>query len=105
MTELINKYVEACDTCLRAKPKLQTTHKELKPNKTPERRWGTITMDFVMPLPKSEGHTGVLVVVDQLTKMVHFIPVARDISVVETAEAVMRNIVKIHGLPNKIISD
>jgi hypothetical protein len=29
--------------------------KQLKPTETPERRWGTISMDFIMPLPTSEG--------------------------------------------------
>ena len=31
-------------------------------------------MDFIEQLPPSEGHTDILVIVDQLTKQVIFIP-------------------------------
>jgi len=75
MTELINRYVEACNNCIRSKPKLAQSYKQLQPNETPSRRWGTISMDFIMPLPKSNNATGILVVVDRLTKMAHFIAI------------------------------
>jgi len=75
------------------------------PNETPKRRWGTISMDFIMPLPKSEGFTAVLVVVDRLTKMAHFISTRRDITATKTAEELMKHVFKIHGLPDKIILD
>jgi len=58
-----------------------------------------------MPLPKSDGYTGILVVMDQLTKMSHFIPIRRDITAIETVETLMKHIFKNHGLPDKIISD
>lgn len=62
-------------------------------------------MDFIMPLPKSEGFTGILVVVDRLTKMAHFIPISKDITAMETVDTLMKNVYKLHGLPDKIISD
>jgi hypothetical protein len=64
MAVLIKKYTQACNTCLRAKPKLGNKLQELSPNTTPTRRWGEITMDFIMPLPESEWQTGILVIVD-----------------------------------------
>ncbi len=105
MSQFINKYVEACDNCLRSKPKLHSAYKQLKPNETPERRWGMISMDFIMPLPKSEGYTGILVVMDRLTKMAHFIPIKKTIDSIETAQTLMKQVFKLHGLPDKIISD
>lgn len=62
-------------------------------------------MDFVMPLPKSKGFTGILVVVDRLTKMAHFIAVKKEITALETAETLMKNVFKLHRLPDKVISD
>jgi len=105
MSQFIDKYVEACDNCIRSKPRISQGFKQLKPNETPDRRWGTISMDFIMPLPKSEGNTGILVVVDRLTKMAHFITIKKEITALETAETLMRNVFKLHGLPDKIISD
>jgi len=103
MSQFIDKYVEACDICIRSKPRISQGFKQLKPNETPERRWGTITMDFIMPLPRSEGNTGILVVVDRLTKMAHFIAIRKEITALETAEILMRNMFKLHRLPDKII--
>ena len=62
-------------------------------------------MDFIMPLPKSNNYTGILVVVDWLTKMAHFIPTRKDITATETTEELMKHVFKHHGLPDKIISD
>ncbi|MCI88515.1 retrotransposon protein, partial [Trifolium medium] len=42
----------------------------------PEWKWDGITMDFVSGLPRtSKGHDMILVVVDRLTKSVHFIAI------------------------------
>lgn len=38
------------------------------------RPWVAITLDLIVELPVSAGHTVVLAVVDQLTKMAHFTP-------------------------------
>jgi hypothetical protein len=89
MSQFIDRYIEACDNCMRSKPKIREGYKQLKPNETPERRWGTISMDFVMPLPNSEGYTGILVVVDRLTKMAHFMPVQKEITAMETTNTLM----------------
>ncbi len=105
MAQFIDRYIEACNNCLRSKPKLHDAYKSLRPNETPKRRWGTISMDFVMPLPKSKGYTGILVVVDRLTKMAHFLPIRKDITAMETVKELMKHIFKLHGLPDKIISD
>jgi len=34
-----------------------------------------ILVDFITKLPLAQGYNSILVVVDQLTKMVHFIPI------------------------------
>jgi len=45
------------------------------------------------------------VVVDRLTKMVHFIPTKKKISVEGLARLFRDNVWKLHGLPEIIISD
>ena len=46
-----------------------------------------------------------LTVVDQYTKMAHFLPCTKEISSEETTETVMREVCRHHGLPDSIISD
>jgi len=51
------------------------------PNLIPEKPWAHILVDFITKLPLVQGYDSILVVVDQLTKMVHFIPTMEKTSV------------------------
>jgi len=62
-------------------------------------------MDFITDLPKSEGYDIILVVIDQMTKMSHFIPCSKDLEERQFAYLFMKEIVRLHGLPHDIISD
>jgi len=44
------------------------------PNSIPEKVWTYISADFITKLPLAQGYDSILVVVDRLTKMVHFVP-------------------------------
>ena len=50
------------------------------PNSIPEKLWIHISADFITKLPLAQGYNSILVVVDQLTKIVHFIPTTEKIS-------------------------
>jgi len=43
------------------------------PNLIPERPWMHISADFITKLLLAQGYDSILVVVDRLTKIVHFI--------------------------------
>ena len=63
-------------------------------------------MDFVHGLPRSsEGHTGVWVIVDRLTKSAHFLPIPGKIPVSRLARLYVKEIVRLHGVPVSIVSD
>lgn len=62
-------------------------------------------MDFVTKLPVSDGFDSILVVVDKFSKMTHFIPCMEAIDAEGVAKLIMKNIVRLHGLPNSIVSD
>jgi len=62
-------------------------------------------MDFITDLPKSNGYDTILVVIDRLTKMSHFIPCSKDLDAWQFANIFMKEIVWLHGLPHGIISD
>ena len=48
----------------------------LQPLSIPDRAWKSISMDFIVRLPKSNGMTIIFVVCDRYTKYAHFIPLA-----------------------------
>jgi hypothetical protein len=63
-------------------------------------------MDFIVDLPRtSTGYDSIWVIVDRLTKVAHFIPVKTTYSGARLAELYMAQIVCLHGVPKKIVSD
>jgi len=75
------------------------------PNLIPEKLWTHISADFITKLPLAQGYDSILVVVDQLTKMVHFIPTTEKTSTERLAKLFRDNVWKLHRLPESIISD
>ena len=63
-------------------------------------------MDFFMPIPESKNkRNAILVVVDRLMKMAHFILTTDKVTAKETAELFLQNVFRYHGLPDNIVSD
>jgi hypothetical protein len=63
-------------------------------------------MDFVVGLPKTQkGHDSIWVIVDRLTKVTHFLPVQTTYGGEKLAKLYIENIVKLHGVPSRIVLD
>jgi hypothetical protein len=63
-------------------------------------------MDFIVRLPETlDGHDAILVVVDRLSKMAHFIPTHTKVDADEAAQLFFTHIFRLHGLPSSIVSD
>jgi hypothetical protein len=63
-------------------------------------------MNFIVDLPRTlSGYDSIWVIVDQLTKVAHFIPVKTTYFGPQLAELYMSRIVCLHGVPKKIVSD
>ena len=75
------------------------------PNSIPEKPWTHISADFITKLPLAQGYNSILVVVDRLTKIVHFIPTTEKTSAEGLARLFRDNIWKLHRLLESIISD
>src|ERR1700753_1153854 len=101
----VNKYVSTCDACQRNKQRHSRLQGTLKPLPVPKGPWQSVSMDFIVELPKSDGYDTVLVVVDRLTKMAHFIPTTTKIDAKGTAQLLLDNVWRLHGTPLDVISD
>ena len=63
-------------------------------------------MDFIVRLPMTAWrHDVIMVTVDRLTKVAHFTPIRSSYNVASMADFFMCDIVRLHGIPQKIISD
>jgi hypothetical protein len=63
-------------------------------------------MDFFVGLPKTlNGHDAIWVIIDRLTKSVHFIPIKVTDPVPKLVELYIREIVRLSGIPVSIVSD
>jgi hypothetical protein len=102
----IAEYVSLCDTCQRVKAEHQRPAGLLQPLKILEWKWEEIGMDFIVGLPCTQArYDSIRVIVDWLRKVAHFIPVKTTYSGAKLIELYMSQIVRLHGVPKKIVSD
>jgi len=64
-----------------------------------------ILADFITKLLLAQGYDSILVVVDRLTKIVHFISTTEKMSAGELVRLFRDNVWKLHGLLESIILD
>jgi hypothetical protein len=67
--------------------------------------WTDISLDFIEALPRIKGKSVILTVVDRFSKYCHFIPLAHPYSAESVAQAFFSDIVRLHGMPQSMVSD
>ena len=106
----VEAYVKGCDVCLASKAVRHKPYGDLQSLPVPTHRWKDLSMDFVTGLPistdwKGDSYHSILVIVDWLTKMVHYEPVKITIDTPGLAEVIIDVVVQYHGLPDSIVTD
>nr|GEW78505.1 reverse transcriptase domain-containing protein [Tanacetum cinerariifolium] len=95
-----------CLTCAKVKAEHQNPSDLLFQPEIPQWKWENITMDFVTKLPKTlTGQDTIWVIVDHLTKYVHFLPMKETDSMDNLTRQYLKEVVSRHGVPVSIISD
>ncbi|HEY9805774.1 MAG TPA: RNase H-like domain-containing protein, partial [Candidatus Obscuribacterales bacterium] len=70
----VEHWVQTCDVCQHNKGD-RRNRGLLQPVQIPQRAWDSVGMDLITQLPEtSDKHDAIIVFVDRLTKMVHFVP-------------------------------
>src|SRR6266540_1625101 len=101
----IEKYVQRCITCHKAKSKLNH-HGLYTPLPVLNAPWEDINMDFVLGLPKTKrGRDSIFVVVDRFSKMAHLFSCYKTDDAVHIVDLFFKEIVRLHGMPSTIVSD
>ena len=105
MKVAVENFVKQCAICQQAKHELCNKPGLLQPLPDPHSPWQAISMDFIEGLPKSDGYSAILVVVDRLTKVSHFLPLKHPFTAASVAKVFLNTVVRLHGLPLFIVLD
>jgi transposase InsO family protein len=101
----VEQFCKTCSICQTTKTSTAKPKGLLHSLPVPEAPWQSISMDFVGPFPECMGYDYLLVVICRLTSLVHLIPTATTAKATEVAWIFLKDIVRIHGLPESIVSD
>ena len=106
----VESYVRGCDICLVSKTVCHKPYGDLQSLPIPTHQWKDLSMDFVTSLSlsadwKGDNYDSILVIVDRLTKMMHYKPVKVTIDAPRLAEVIIDVVVRYHGLPDSIVTD
>jgi transposase InsO family protein len=102
----VREHVQSCLSCQRNKPSLRKPAGLLVPTQIPERRWSSISVDFIIHLPRTvRGNDAITVFIDRLSKRVHYVACQTTLTAEQFADIFVDTVFKQHGLPLEIISD
>jgi hypothetical protein len=71
----------------------------------PSQHWEEVSMYFITCLPKYEGKTVIMVVVDRLKNYGHFFSISHPFKASVVVTTFMETVQKLHGVPKIIVSD
>jgi hypothetical protein len=98
------RYISECDTCRKVKANYMKPRGLLQPLSIPTWKWDDISIDFIMGLPMMACKFD-SVIVDQLFKSAHFIPVHTRYDARRYVEIYIARVLCLHGVPKTIISN
>ena len=102
----VHNYVRSCHVCQTQKIDRQARQGQPQGIISPGRPWQQIQMDWIGGLPKSKnGCDTILVFICSLTSMVHLVPCRKSDTALDTANHFVKNVVRLHGVPDRIVSD
>ena len=105
MSAEVHKFCATCGTCQMSKTNNKPSAAWLHSLPIPLFPWQSTGMDFLGPFPDVDGFNYVWVVICRLTCMVHLIACKVTNTATDLAAIYVREIVRLHGVPESIVSD
>ncbi|KAK3204109.1 hypothetical protein GRF29_106g1840700 [Pseudopithomyces chartarum] len=111
LKQMVTKEISNCLACHKNKPKRHKPYGLLQPLPAAQRPWQSVTMDFIVKLPKSPQPgtrrmcDTIMVMVDRLTKAAKFRPMEEAMTAEELAYEVDNALFAEHGPPEEFITD
>jgi len=105
VTRDVGRYMEGCDLYQRMKNKMEEVAEKLKLSEVLEKPWTHLMVDFIIKLPIVAEKDAILVVCDQLSKMMHFVATTKGTSAEGLARLFRDNVWKLHGLLESVVLD
>jgi len=103
----VRKYIARCKLYHRVKAPWHTHHGTNMLLPPPSQLWKGVTMDFITDLPESTAswYTGILVIVDRLTKMAIYLPCRKNIDSPELAWIFFEYVICKHSVRDNIVTN
>ena len=105
MSPVCVRIVPGFSACPRFKPRNSTYPGLLEPLAFPHLGLSHLSIDFIESLPESQGYNTVLVIIDRLTKVGHFLALAHPFTAKQVAQLFLDNIFRLHGIPESLVTD
>jgi hypothetical protein len=106
MDKYIKDFIRSCECCQHCKARRHMRYSLISPLELDFALWQSISMDFIVDLPKSNGYTQMWVIVHRFTKMAYLILLKdEDKWLKDLAKILVSNIWYLHILPTDIVSD
>jgi hypothetical protein len=104
----VKQYIRNCHTCKKIKTARNKYHELLNSLSMSNRSWTNIILDFVTELLDNRDYNAILMIVDKLSKMHHYISCTTDeneITIEKTVKLLIQHVWKLHELFTTMISD
>ncbi len=101
----VKQFVRNCGVCGRTKVWRDRKQGLLRPLPVPEQQWQEISVDFIGPLPPSQGFDMIAVFTDRLSKGVLLAACHSTITSESFAKLFISTYYGLHGIPRAIVSD
>ena len=99
------RFIQTCDICQKVKHPSFNKYGYLILNPIPTHPYQSISMDFIVNLPWSEGYNAIHVTVDRLTKHGIFTPTTTGLNAEDFGALFVKKVASRFGLPESIICD